>query len=381
MTRTGKAILMAGVVLVPGAASAQGDPYASVSFATTQTYDDNLFPTVASDRQRDLIFRAGPTIEAGYVSVPLKVVARYGFEAERYLDHVAFNKAFARQDAALELYPVTTRRLAVDARASYVETQTPYEFNVETGLTAVRARAQRFSAGPSATYEWSPVTRLSFGYQFTSDALAGGFRAVVHNANLGFERHVGGTQARRLDYQIRHFSFDDRPSEVWHVVTAGWSRAITRRTHLEFALGPRLANRVVRPELTAALRRRLQKGELSASYSRTQATAIGEPGAVDTQRVAGGFVYQAGRRVTLTATPAFMSSARDRVRVSVYLLALEAAGRPTRGLSVVASGHIGLQQGTLDGRRDQIPYRSLSLRLVATLPRTSRIAHGQPSAP
>lgn len=378
MTRIWRVVLVACVVLAPAAAGAQADHYAQVSFATSQHYDNNLFASAASgDRQPDVIFRFGPVVEAGYVSVPLRLVARYGFEGERYLEHVALNKNFARQDAAVEVYPFTTRRLTFGAKASYVETHTPNEFNLETGLAAGRARAERLGTGVGATYEWSSVTRLAVGYGFGKDALAGGVASAAHDARIGVENHSDPRSSRRFDYRFRYFSFGDRATEASHMITAGWSRELTRRTGIELALGPRISDRGIRPELSASIRRRLQNGSLSTSYSRTQTTAIGEQGVIEVQRIAVAAGWQAARRLTLSASPAYITVGRAGARVSIYALDVEATSRSKHGLSVVALGRIGLQAGTLAGRREEIPYRSVSLRLVATFPHTPRGGHGR----
>jgi hypothetical protein len=360
-------------VLTPSPVIAQGTPYAMLTVSMTQAYEDNLLAASRSqDRLRDATMRIGPALEAGYVSVPLRLSARYAFDAERYFDHHTLSRGFARQDAAIELRHQPTRRLALDLEATYRQTYSPLEFNLESGLASGRARGERFGAASVATYAWTPLNDMNVGYAFTRDALEGGIATAIGEARLGFARHDVARRARRVEYRFQHFSFADRGSEAWHIVTAGWSRDITRRTAIELTLGPRVGRGRVRPEFGAVVRRLLQKGALSASYSRTQATAIGDVGAIDVQRVAASVVYQAARRVTLTAAPAFAISARGGTQVSVYTVDLEASGRTRRGVSVVLSGRLGLQRGTLAGQHEEIPHRRVSLGLVATLPPSLR---------
>lgn len=76
-TRTiwGLAFLSA-TVLAPAVATAQGDAYARMSVSTAQVYDSNLFAAPASrDPQADLVSRFGPALEAGYLSMPLKLIS------------------------------------------------------------------------------------------------------------------------------------------------------------------------------------------------------------------------------------------------------------------------------------------------------------------
>lgn len=371
MTRMCGAVLATGLLLTPTPAGAQSNRYGTLSFSATQTYESNLFAAPSSrEPQRDVLFQFGPAFEVGRLSPALKLVARYGLAAERYMDQVTLNKALARQDAAFEVHHRTSRRIALDASTSYVDTRTPRELNLESGIAVGRARAKRFAAASTMTYDWSRSARLNLDYMFTSDALEGGALSRLHNAGFALERNAAARGTHRIDYHVQQFAFGDQRPEVWHVVTAGWSRALTRLTTFDVALGPRLSYGTVRPEISASLRNKLQRGEVSASFSRTQATAIGEGGSFEMQRFAVGFLHHIRRRVTLNARPAFVLGSRDIGRVSVYALDVDATAHPRPGLSVVASGRFGSQQGTLGGRREQIPYRSLSLGLVVTTPRS-----------
>jgi hypothetical protein len=378
-----RALLVAPIILAPEIAGAQDGAYGRVSFSFMQGYESNLFAAAAAgDVQDDVVFRVGPTIEAGYLSAPLTLTTRYGFDAERYADHSAPSSSFARQDAAVELRQSGSGRFAFETRAAYLATRSPQELNLETALATDRVRATRVSAAPTVRYQLTRTTRLSLGYGFTRDALAGRGATTAHDLWAGVERQAGRLTGRRIDYRFQQFDFGHGDAESVHVITAGWSRTFTRRTDVEMMLGPRLTSGSVRPELTTLVRWRLQKTNVSGGYARTQATTIGERGLIDVQRVAVTAEYRAGRHIRLSATPAFIESVHDRARVSVSVLDLAAIGETTRGLSVVLSGRFGVQQGrmrlheqgTLIDRREQIPTRSVSLRLVTTFPRSTRTA-------
>jgi hypothetical protein len=384
MTRVCGAVLATGLLLVPTPAGAQSERYATVSLSSTQIYESNLFAAPSPrEPQGDVSFQLGPAFEVGRLSPTLKLVARYGLAAERYVDQVTLNKALARQDAAIELHHRTSRRIALDARTSYVDTRTPRELNLESGIVVGRARAKRFESSSAMTYDWSRSARIHLDYTFTTDALVGGEMSRFHNAGFALETNSAARRnTQRIDYRIRQFGFSDQHSEIWHVVTVGWSRALTRMTTFDAALGPRLSNGTIRPEIAASLNHRGHRGDLSASFSRTQATAIGEGGSFEMQRLAAGFAHHIRRHMTLTARPAFTLGSGQLGRVSVYALELEAAAHPKRGLSVVASSGLGWQKGTLGGLRQDIPYRSLSLGLVVTVPRpstpgSSRVEHSR----
>jgi len=156
---------------------------------------------------------------------------------------------------------------------------------------------------------------------------------------------------------------------VSHVITAGWSHAITPRTGFEITVGPRVTDGTIRPEVSTMLRRQLSRGEISLGYSRTELTALGERGTIDVHRVAATGQYRPWRRLSLAATPAVTNSAQDHRRVPVYTLDTEVVVEATKRLSVVAWGRIGRQEGTLSGSREMIPYQTLGMKLMMTLPR------------
>jgi hypothetical protein len=363
----------AGGALTPPAAAAQAARYATLTVSTTQTYDNNLFAGSEDDRARDWIARVGPKLEVGLPLADLGVVARYGFDAEGYLDHSSLNRAMARQDGGVELGYRPARRLTLNLIGSYLSTHAPQELNVDSGLTTGRARAERTTGGSTVSYNLTPVTTGFTGYLFTRDVLEGGTSAAVHEVELGVDRRRTPARATRVEYRGRMFEFSDGRAELWHLLTARWTRDLTRRTSVELTAGPRVAQGTVLPEIEAVLRRQFQKGELSAGYLQTQTTSIGETGVIDVQRVSGSVVYQMARRVTLTATPAFASNSRDGERISTYTFDLDAVGETRRGLSVLVSLRLGSQQGTLSGSGRDIPYARLSFGLSATLPHSGSV--------
>lgn len=349
---------------------AQADTYATVSVSTSQIYDDNLFAAAASrDRQADLISRFGPAIEVGYRAIPLKLVARYAVDAERYFNHTEFNKDVARQDGVVDLRYASMQRLALRVRAAYLETQTPHEFNLESQLAVGRARAERVAVSSAATYGWMAASSLNLKYEFAKDALAGATASTTHNMRVGFDRRTGSRDTYRLNYWVRRVGFVDEEdeAETSHLITTGWTHGITQRTGFEVDVGPRLSRRAIRVELSAMLRRRMRRGEVSVAYLRTEATAIGESGTIDVRRVAVGGTYRPADHLTLTVAPALVHSGRDGRDAAVYMLELDAIAQATQRLSLAASARIGRQVGTLAGLRDAIPYRSLAVRLIITL--------------
>jgi hypothetical protein len=354
------------VTIVPTAAFGQGTTYARASVSSAYAFDDNLF-AVADQPEADVIVRFGPAFEAGYVSRPLALAARYAFDSERYLHHDRLNKNVGRQDAAIELRHELTKRLAMNVRGAFLETQTPRDFNLASGIAAGLAPATRASANASATYEWNRANSLNVDYEFARDAVVGGVGTEHHTARVGVDRRFGIRNSRRIDYRVRSFVFDDHVAKTAHVITIGWAHALTKLMGVEVDLGPRLSERTVRPEISALLRGRLKRGEVSVGYSRTQTTAVGETGAIELERAVVGFTAHATSHFTLTASPSFVRAGH----VSVYGFDVQAVARATRSVSIVTSARAGLQEGTLSGGSLKIPNRTVSLKLIATLPGSS----------
>lgn len=371
--RLGRTALLALSVLAPATANGQSEAYGRIAFSTTQVYDDNLFAVPLSQGpETDLIFRFGSAIEAGYLSTPLKLVARYAVDAERYRTHTELNRAMARQDGAIELRYLPIRRLALDARASYVGTQTPLELNLESQLALGRVRATRMAASSAATYEWNRVASLTIDYEVETQRAGPTLATTVQSPRVGLERRQNARRAYRMDYRIRHVSASSGGTEASHLVTVGWVQEITRLTGMEIAAGPRLSEGAIGPELSALLRRRVRHGELSLAYAQTQTIPVGELGMVDLRNLTLGVTYAPTRHLTFTAAPGFVRSARDGRHASVRALDLQAIVQVAHGWSLVASSRMGRQEGTLAGPDEVISYRSLSMTLRVAFPGPSR---------
>ena len=299
-------------------------------------------------------------------------MTRYAVCAERYRNQVALTKAMARQEGTIELRYLPIRRLALDAGASYVETQTPLELNLESQLALGRVRAERVTANSAATYEWDRLTRLTIDYEFVTQRAGHMLATTVHNPRVGLERRQGARTAYRMEYRVRHVSASSGGTEASHLVTVGWVQEITRLTGMEIAAGPRLSEGAIGPELSALLRRRVRHGEVSLAYAQTQTIPVGELGMVDLRNLTFGVTYAPTRHLTFTAAPGFIRSARDGRHASVRAFDLQAIVQVARGWSLVTSSRMGRQEGTLAGPDEVISYRSLSMTLRVAFPGPSR---------
>jgi len=356
------------VVSMPCAASAQGRPFARLHLSIGQGYDDNLFAAPASGTtQSDFVTRFGPVVEGGYTSPTLSLLARYGFDAERYVDRAELDKNLARQDALIDIKYRPRPRLALSIDGGYLETQTPRELNVATLLPAGRARATRLRGHSGMVYDADQVMKVSADYELAQDDIAGSFVTTTNSARLGVAFRPTARTTIRSDYRLSHIAFGSDTTMYSVAVTGGIARVLTPSLTLEVDAGPRLSLGEVRPELAVQLRRRLRRGEVLIGYFATEDTAVGEIGAIQVQRLLGTLTLTPWKRVTVKVSPATVRSVRASTPVRVHEIGGDVTIRANNTLSFVAVGHFGQQNGMFSGAADRIPYRGVSIKSVVTL--------------
>ena len=105
-------------LMAPIVAAAQVGQHASTSFTAAHTYESNLFATPASlTPQADFISQFGPSVTAGYQSVPFEFTVNYELLAERYQRHTELNDNGARQEAGVALRYQPRERLGMSVKA------------------------------------------------------------------------------------------------------------------------------------------------------------------------------------------------------------------------------------------------------------------------
>lgn len=344
-------LILAGGILFPGVAAAQGEFFATPSITLAEVYDDNVFFAPSGQgREDDFISRFSPSLAAGFRSAPLTLIGRYTFDAEIYSRHSALTDYDVRREAAIDFVYRPTRLLTVSLATSYVETEVPSELNLETGLIGGRAEAERFSIAPSLHYRFDAVTSGAAAYTFTTDKLSGGegVETDVHTAALGLDRRITRRDTASLGYTFRHFVFD-RDDRDTHVATVGWTHNLTPAISLTLVGGPRISEGSVDPEILASVRHRLQRGELSFAYARSESTtALGEAGTVRTDTFEATATFSPDRFWELRAAPSLVLSKRGGFDTEVYRASLDVRYRATKWLSFIASYELSLQQGRLD---------------------------------
>jgi len=386
--RTALATLAFAIALTCAPVSAQEGGYVRVSGSSAEIYNGNLLSApVSREAETDLFSRFGSAFETGYVTIPMRLVGRYELDAERYLDHPELNRNVARQEGTLNFDLAPIPRLAINTSGTFLQSYTPTEFNVESQLAVGRTRAERLLVLSSATYNLTQTTKASAGIQFMRDTLAGGFVSTTKTARAGFEGHTGLRNGYRIDGELREVAFvTDEVPQRSYLVTGGWNYGLNQRTAVELTGGPRFTDGRITPEITAMVRERFRRADVSAGYWRTNITAIGERGTIDVDRAAINATLRPFEHVSMAAIPSYTRSTRNDSFVPVYAFEGEMVIEATHRLSFVTSGRLARQQGVLPStiifvetpaappaalRNEAIPDRMISVKVVVTLPRSA----------
>lgn len=382
----------------------EGPSYGRIMLMFAQSYDDNIFAVPESQHpQSDLVARFGPTFEVGRHTRRLEMNAKYGMAAERYFEQITLNTDVARQEGVFDVDYHASPRTEVRLDGGYVDTQSPRELNLTTLVNVGRARGERLSLHSGIAQAISPVTQFSADYTISNDTLAEQSSNLSHLGRLGLKWDTSKRTHVRLDAQARYVQFRnlgvDLGSATTEAITAGISHQFTPLASVDIEAGPRITGGEVRPDVTASLHYRLQKGEISASYITTQDTTVGAVGFFDVQRVSALLTITPVRRLTLTARPAYARSTQsgqtafvvtpvivvppvDQSTVeppsvvraletqssNVRELEVQMLVRVLQRLSFAASARAADQHGTFAAADDPIRTRYISLTTVLTLP-------------
>jgi hypothetical protein len=366
--------------LFHGAAGAQTGLAVNPSVSLAGIYDSNVLMS-RSQAKEDFIARLSPAIEVAHRSARTDFQGGYTQDAEAYAQHPELGSSRARRHAATDIRYETTRQSTMAAHVGYTETQRPGELTPETGLELGRNRAERLAMAPSLAYRFDPVSVGTGSYAYTRDKVDGGIRTDTHTVALGLDRGVTARDTAMLRYAFQRFVFDDPHAAEAHVLTAGGTHAFTARTSATLLAGPRFSDGSTRPEISVSLRHRLQRGELSFDYARSQYTAIGLPGPVNTEAVGAMALYRPSRSLEIRAAPGMATSARGDFRADVYRMKLDVRRRVAPYLVLVGSYEYVMQQGALDATTEGRIVRHVLLLALAVAPGARRADEPGPGVP
>lgn len=333
-------------ILMATASSAQARLSIAPSAEVSSVYDDNLF--FSSDhRASDTILRVSPALSLDLKSRRWLLSGSYGFDSERFSRHPELSRARARDRrlAALRFQP--SAFVAVMFDGSYVDTDTPTEFNRDTGLSAARVRGQQLSLRSSTSFRLSRRTSTRLAYEWRTDRLTAGSSARVQSGNLDVERRLTDRDVMMLHYDLGRYLFDGSRDTGTHVVRLGWNRDLASRTRVSLQVGPRVTDGSLSPEVATSLTHDLGRSRLSSSYVRTQSVVIGQSGTVQTESLEAGVTYLPSRFFTLTATPAIFRTWQEDRTAFVYQVSLSTSFTLRPSLTIDMAYRFNEQRGAI----------------------------------
>jgi hypothetical protein len=316
-----------------------------------QAYDSNLL-VAPHDADGDFQTRVSPGIGSRYQSGLADLDVRYAIDADRFAAHPALS-GINGQKAAVDLQYRPTARMSIATETTFVETHTPGEFNVESGLTAGRAEARRLLTRSTLARQLSANDLASVEYSFVADRLAGGASSQAHHAGFALARHRSARTSTIFRYELSLFAFAPRTEVTTQVLTAGWTRTFTRATSISLRGGPRIAATGVTPEYAAALQSKLRNLQISLETTRSQTTVIGVGSLADTSALALPARWTPRPRTEVAITPAAARVTYQGVSNLVYRLSIEASRAISNGTSLFGTYEANFQQA--NGYRDGTP--------------------------
>ncbi|HEY3053358.1 MAG TPA: hypothetical protein VGK04_08220 [Thermoanaerobaculia bacterium] len=341
--------LLLAVLILPFAAYGENRFAIEPSLEVKEVHDDNLNYS-ADEPLRDRISRITPTLVLRFDAPRWSLRTTYGLDSERFATHSVLDNDRARERAIVGIQYQVGPRLTLSMDSSYLYTNTLADLNVATGLAASRVRGRQVSIGPSARFRISPrLTAVASASSMTTNVQDGvGMRSQMQT--LIVERRLTPRDLFTVDYQHSRILFDGQTAQSidTHTMLAGWSRDLGARSHLMFRVGPRFNNGSPAADLSASLTHNWRFSSIAISVLRTQTTAVGYAGAVETQSAQAKFAYAPSRRLTAFATPALIRNTREQLEGTVYRVALGARYAITPMLGFDIAYHLDRQDGAID---------------------------------
>jgi hypothetical protein len=268
-----------------------------------ETHDDNLFFTQFPEG--DFVTRVNLGVQTGYRSTPFTIDVQASRAADFFDRHPDFNTGRARTVAQVTLTSIPVKTLTFSLFACYLDTKTPSELNVASGLALGRSLATRVSATPTLEYRMGSLSTWTGAFPVAHDTLDGRV-ADSQTGVLGFDRRVSRRDTLSLRYELRWFHFtggDKTERSTSDVVTFGWLGEIGDRTLLLLRGGPRYAKGAFTAELLGTMKHRVRRGLVTLTYAKSQATTLGKTGALDTQSLVATMALRVSKRLEIASGP------------------------------------------------------------------------------
>lgn len=332
---------------------AQNGSYVKPGITLGEFFDDNLFMVPGATPEADLVSRVSPALEVGYRAQRGHLIGNYNFDAEIYPNHRDLNTPFVRQNAGLDLQYQFSPKVSFTTLGSYDRTHTPVELNligvdgVSTGLAIGRFEADQIMINPGATAQITGRTKAVLDYRWSRSSLLDTFSSWISDADARIEHQATGTTMVGVGYGLRQFGFVNASGLRTQRFLLGIGHSFSPLTTLEVWAGPRISPGEVRPELTATLTHRLQRGKLTMHYGQQQGTTLGTVVPLEVQNADLQLTLQTSRRVSIALTPGlFRTTDHATLDLLVYAIGGSATVHLTPQLALMTSYRFSRQVGT-----------------------------------
>jgi hypothetical protein len=278
-----------------------------------ETLDDNVFFTQFPEA--DFVTRVSVGVETGYRSRPFTIDVQASRAGDFFERHPEFDTTRGRTLAQVAITAIPFRPLTVSLFAIYLDTKTPGELNVASGLALGRSLATRVSATPVVEYRLGSLSTLTSSFATAHDTLDGRV-ADTQTGTFGFDRRITRRDTLGLRYEHRWFYFTGDYPGLSHlaasqkserstadVVTFGWMGEVDAQTIVVVRAGPRYGKGEWSAELLGTVKRRVKRGLASVTYTKTQATTLGRTGALDTQSLVGTLALRVAKKLEIASGP------------------------------------------------------------------------------
>lgn len=327
---------MLGTLWFPAPLVAQQGYQFLPSVSISEVHDDNIFLTSDSEVQ-DLITRITPAVELGYDSIPISWNLGLSLDAENYRDNPELDDDVIRQriNSGLAFGIDPNTEFSLDAE--YLETQTPGELNLDSGLERGRFNARRTFVSPGLTYHLNPSTSTTLDYSLTQDRLSGGVAGDRHLSDLRIDRQISEARAVSAGFTYRRYRFNDGSGQDSHLLWGGLQHSFSPVTSILLKAGPRKIADSTRAYLSASLTHEYASGELGLNYLKDETTLIGEQGRREVETAGIRLLHRIGNDFELEISPMYGTVSRSLGDAEVFRFALDARYRIFDGLHITGA--------------------------------------------
>jgi hypothetical protein len=332
-----------------------------------ETLDSNLFFTQFPES--DWVTRFTLGVQTGYRSTPFTIDVQAARSADYFDRHPEFNTNRGRTLAQMAMTALPTRSLTLSMFACYLDTKTPSELNLGSGLALGRSLATRVSAAPQMEYRLGSRSTLTGAFPVAHDTLDGRISDTMTGV-LGFDRRISRRDALSLRYEHRWFHFSGGPRverSVADVVMFGWMGEVSERTILLLRAGPRYGKGEFTAEILATMKRRMNRGLLTLTYSKSQATTLGKTGALDTQSLVATIAMRLTRNIEVASGPGLYHNTLRGQHLSAMRLNLESLWHFSPWFHLGAAYSFDLQQPDF-GAPGHIRRSAFTMKVVTSRP-------------